>query len=94
MYSIGRTVGLAIMLAFLIFGFAWQASGDVTTCYGAGAGNCTVSSPNGIRQMNNDEALAHQRQQQRYRLTGIDCDFASDRLRCKELLAAAEALFR
>jgi hypothetical protein len=54
MYGIGRRAALAI---FLIVGFAWQAFGDVTTCFGSG--NCTVSTPSGVRQMNKEEALAH-----------------------------------
>ena len=87
------TIIAALSLATLLnVGFAWQAFGDVTTCFGSG--NCTVSTPNGARQMNKEEAFAHQREQERYSLSRIDCDYASDRVRCKELLAAALALFR
>jgi hypothetical protein len=89
MHRIGRR---AVLVIFLIVGFVWQAHGDVTTCFGSD--NCTVSTPDGARQMSKKEAFAYRREQERDRLDRIDCDYASDRARCRQLLDAALALFR
>ena len=89
MYRIGQR---AVLTIFLIVGFAVQSFGDVTTCYGSD--NCTVVTPDGAHQMSKEEAVVYRREQERNRLDRIDCDYASDRIRCRQLLDAALALFR
>ena len=76
--QVGVTIAIVIFSAVTI-----DARADTTVCQGTD--NCTVVESSGPRRMSREETISHQRSQQRSRINGVDCEWASNPDLCRRI---------